>query len=243
VKMPISWSSLRVVLCLMCAVLGTSTVALADPCPTTTLNNYLGSGFSCGIDDKTFSNFIYSGTSNPPGFGLPAGSVAVSPITGPGNPGLQFSAGWFASTSSGILQEDSGIQYGVSVNPGGSPITDVSLSIGGVAWTGTGDVTVDETVCLGAMLPACSGGQVKTLSVFDSSSGSKLFESITFPGVSEVDVQKDIAIEAGTNGNATLSFVTNQFSEGTVPEPSSIMLLGCGILGLGGVLRRRMLNR
>jgi PEP-CTERM motif len=239
--MPISWSSLRVVLCLMCAVLGTSTVAVAGPCPTTTLDGYLGSGFSCGIDDKTLSNFMYSGTSNPPGFGLPAGSVAVSPITSPGNPGLQFSAGWFASTSSGILEEDSLLQYAVNVNPGGSLIKDVSLSIGGVAWAGTGDVTVNETVCLGAMLPACSGGQVKTLSVFDSSSGSQLFDSITFPAVSEVDVEKDISIQAGTNGKASLSLVTNQFSE--VPEPGSIMLLGSGVLGLAGVLRRRMLNR
>ena len=226
---------------LLCVLLGTSVIVLAGPCSTTTLDNYLASGFSCGIDDKTFSNFMYSGTSNPPGFGLPAGSVAVSPITSPGNPGLQFSAGWFASTSSGILEEDSLLQYAVNVNPGGSLITDVSLSIGGVGFMGTGAVIVDETVCLGAMLPACSGGTVKTLSVFDSSSGSQLFNSISFAGVSEVDVQKDISVEAGTNGNATLSLVTNQFSE--VPEPSSIMLFGSGILGLATVLRRRWLDR
>jgi PEP-CTERM motif len=231
----------RRLILLMCAVVGTSAVAMGGPCSTTTLDGYLGSGFSCGIDDKTFSNFMYSGTSNPPGFELPAGSVAVSPITSPGNPGLQFSAGWFASTSSGILEEDSLIQYGVDVNPGGSPITDLSLSIGGVAWSGTGAVIVAETVCLGAMLPACSGGTVRTLSVFDSSGGSQLFDSISFAGVSEVDVQKGIKVQAGTNGDATVSLVTNQFSE--VPEPGSIMLLGSGILGLAGVLRRRMLDR
>jgi PEP-CTERM motif len=226
---------------LVCVLLGTSAIAVAGLCPTTTLDQYLGSGFSCGIDDKTFSSFMYSGTSNPPGFGIPAGSVAVSPITSPGNPGLQFSAGWFASTSSGILEEDSLLQYAVNVNPGGSPITDVSLSIGGVGFTGTGAVIVDETVCLGAMLPACSGGTVKTLSVFDSNSGSQLFNSITFPGVSEVDVQKDIEVQAGTDGRASVSLVTNQFSE--VPEPGSIILLGSGILGMAGVVRRRMMGR
>jgi PEP-CTERM motif len=231
----------RRLILLMCAVVGTSAIALAGPCPATTLDAYLGSGFSCGIDDKTFSNFMYSGTSNPPGFGLPNGSVAVSPITVPRNPGLQFSAGWFASTSSGILEEDSLLQYTVNVNRGGLLINDVSLSIGGVAFTGTGAVIVAETVCLGAMLPACSGGTVKTLSVFDSSGGSQLFDSISFAGVSEVDVQKDIAIQAGTNGSAALSLVTNQFSE--TPEPGSIMLLGSGVLGLAGVLRRKMLDR
>src|SRR5271165_4323412 len=165
--------------------------ALADNCPVTTLDNYLGSGFSCGIDDKTFSSFMYSATSNPPGFGLPAGSVAVTPITTPGNPGFQFSAGWFASTSSGILEEDSIIQYSVNVNQGGNPITDLSLSIAGVGWTGTGAVVVDETACLGAMLPACSGGTIETLAVYSSSSGSKLFDSLTFTGVSEIDLSKD----------------------------------------------------
>ena len=214
--------------------------ALADNCPVTTLDNYLGSGFSCGIDDKTFSSFMYSGTSNPPGFGLPAGSVAVTPITTPGNPGFQFSAGWFASTSSGILEEDSIIQYSVNVNQGGNPITDLSLSIAGVGWTGTGAVVVDETACLGAMLPACSGGTIETLSVYSSSSGSKLFDSLTFTGVSEIDLSKDISVQAGTNGSASLSLVTNQFPEGQVPEPSSILLFGSGVLALAGVLRRKL---
>src|SRR5271169_4324012 len=64
--------------------------AFAGVCPGTTLDNYIGSGYSCGIGDKTFSNFMYSGTSNPPGYGLPAGSIGVTPITTPGNPGFQF---------------------------------------------------------------------------------------------------------------------------------------------------------
>jgi len=215
-------------------------VVFADNCPTTTLDNYLGAGYSCGIDDKTFSNFQYSYSSNPPGFGIPAGGVAVTPITTPNNPGLQFAAGWFASTTSGVLEEDSLIQYQVNVNPGGNPITDLSLSIGGVGFTGTGAVFVDETACLGAVLPSCSGGQIVTLSVYDSAAGSKLFDEVTFSGVTEVSVAKDITIQAGTNGDARLSLVTNQFSEGTTPEPSSIALFGTGVLGIAGLLRRKM---
>lgn len=221
-----------------CIVLMTG-VAFAGICPTTTYDNYLGSGFSCGIDDKTFSNFQYSGTSNPPGFGLPAGSIAVTPITTPGNPGFQYSGGWFASTASGILSETSTIQYTANVNQGGNPITDLSLSIGGATWTGTGAVLVTETACLGAMLPACSSGQEITLSVFDSSVGSKLFDSASFAGVNEVDIAEGIQVQAGTGGSATVSLVTNQFSEGAVPEPTSLVLFGTGVLGLGALLRRK----
>jgi hypothetical protein len=212
-------------------------VGFAGVCSTTTYDNYLGSGFSCGIDDKTFSNFQYSGTSNPPGYGVPAAGITVTPITTAGNAGFQFSADWFASTSSGILEQNSLIQYTGNVNQNGNPITELSLSIGGVNWTGTGAVLVNETACLGAVFPACSGGQILTLSVFDSSVGSKLFDSAGFAGVSEIDIQEEITVQAGTNGSARLSLVTNQFSE--TPEPASLVLFGSGVLGLGALLRRR----
>ena len=233
------FSALLVIACV--ALL--SGVGFASACQDTTFDNYLGAGFNCTIGDKTFSNFAYHSTSNPPGFSIPAGSIDTSPITTLLNPGFQWSTGWHASTSSGVLSEDSLFQFTASVNPGGNLITDVSLSIGGVGFSGTGSVTVDETVCLGATFPACTGGTVRTLEVFDSSSGIQTYDEISFAGVSEVDVQKDVLINAGTNGSATLSLLTNQFSEGsTTPEPASILLFGSGVLGLAGVLRRK-LNR
>lgn len=228
-------------LLVMACVVLLSGIGFAGACGSGSYADYITSGFNCTIDDKTFSNFQYSYSSNPPGFGVPPGSVTVTPIMTPGDPGFQFSTGWHASTSSGVQTQDSLFQFTVNVNPGGNLITDVSLSMGGAGFSGTGSVIIDETVCLGATFPACSGGTVDFLEVFRDSSGTKTFDSISFAGVSEVDVQKDVLIDAGTNGSASLSLVTNQFSEGgAVPEPGSILLFGSGALALVGVLRRKL---
>jgi len=223
-------------------ILASSLVVFADNCPTTTYDNYIVPGFSCGIGDKTFSDFAYTGTSNPPGFNLPAGSIGVTPITTAGDPGLQWSGGWFASTTSGVLTQDSLFQFNVQVNPNGAPITDLSLAIAGVGFAGTGAVVVDETACLGALLPTCSGGQIITLRVFSGAGGSQLVDTASFAGVDLVSVSKDVEIQAGTNGDASLSVLTDQFSEGssTVPEPGTLSMLGLGGAALVGFARRKL---
>lgn len=223
-------------------ILAGSVAAFAAACPSTTYDQYIVSGFNCDIGDKNFSDFMYTSTSNPPGFSIPAGSVATSPITTPGNPGFQWSAPWFASTNAGILAQDSLFQFNASVNPGGAPITDLSLTIAGVGFAGTGEVIVDETACLGALLPTCSGGQIVTLRVFAGASGSQLVDEVSFAPTTLVSVAKDVEIQAGTNGNASLSVLTDQFSEGgtTVPEPGTLSMLGVGAVAIAGFVRRKM---
>lgn len=225
----------------LAVVLATAVIAFASNCPNTTYDQYLGSGFNCTINDQTYQDFAYTGTSNPPGFEIPAGSIGVTPITTPGNPGLQWSTGWNASTSSGILTQDSLFQFVVTGDPN-NLITDLSLSIAGVGFMGTGSISVDETACLGAMLPSCSGGTVVSLHVFDSSAGQQLFDQVNFAGVSLIDVSKDLLVSAGTNGSAQVSVLTDQFSEGqgTVPEPGTLSMFGAGILALGGFARRKL---
>ena len=219
-----------------------SGIGFASACPTGTMSDYVGQGFSCTIGDKTFSNWFYQGTANPPNFALPPGSVGVVPQTQLGNPGFRFSAPWSVSTLSGVLSMNSDIDYGVTVNPGGALITDVSLAIGGYSFTGTGDVRVDETLCIGALFGAngsCSG-RIDELHAFENGNGLVAFNEVTFAGVTEVGVEKDILVDAGTNGNASLSLVFNNVSESTTPEPGSILLFGSGALALAGVLRRKL---
>ena len=166
----------------------------------------------------------------------------MTPITTAGDPGFQWSTGWFASTTSGVLTQDSLFQFNASVNQGGAAITDLSLAISGVGFAGTGDVVVDETACLGALLPDCTGGQIITLRVFAGAGGSQLVDTVSFTGVDLVSVSKDVEIQAGTNGDASLSVLTDQFSEtpSSVPEPGTLSMLGLGAAALVGFGRRKL---
>lgn len=233
---------MRKIAAVLVVVLMAALAGYAQNCTQTTLNNYLGSGFQCSINsDQTYSSWNYTSESNPPGFQIPAGSVTVTPITTPNDPGFQFTAPWEASTSSGVLSMDSTIEFNVnSVNP----MTDISISIAGVGFTGTGSITLDETACLGGVLPTCSGGTEVNLSVFCSSiecNQASTFDQVNFAGVHEISIEKDLLITAGTDGSAQVSIVSDQFSESssTVPEPGTLGMMGAGIVAIAGFARRK----
>ncbi len=225
----------------LAVILACSVVAFAGPCPTTTYDVYVDTlGGGCTINDQTYSAFTYSGSSNPPGNQIPAGGVNVNPITTAGNPGLNFTAGWLASNSTGVLEEDSLFSWTVNSS---TPITDLTLAISGASFSGTGEVVVAEQACLGALLPSCSGGTIITLSVFTDAAGTQLVDTASFTGVTEISVSKNLTVAAGTDGEATVSSLTDQFSEqgsGSVPEPSSITKLGLGAVAVIGFARRKL---
>jgi len=229
-------------LLVLSVVLACTVGAFAGACPTTTYDQYLGSGFNCSIQDQTYSNFGYSGTSNPPGFSVQAGSIQVTPLlnTGQGT-GIQFAGPWGAGTSLGILEQDSLFQFTVTSS---TPITDLTLAIAGASFTGTGEVIVAEQACLGGTFSggACSSGNVVSLTVFDSSSGSQLQDTVNFAGVNEISVDKDLSVAAGTNGSATVSVLSDNFSEvsPSVPEPGTLSMLGLGGVALFGFARRKL---
>lgn len=219
-------------------VLASAVFGFADVCQTTSYDKYLGPGFTCGILDKNFFNFSYSTSGDP--VGMPPESITVSPLNTPSNPGFLFNAQWVADQTDGGFMES---VIGFTVTSSGAPIGDLSLQMFGAFCFGTVTCTeqVTETYCLGdTFADSCLTGIKGHLLTFAGLGGQgQLHDSVSFAGVREVDVVDDILVAFGGHlGGAGLSGVQNNFSE--VPEPSSIILFGTGILGLAGVLRRKL---
>src|ERR1022692_3141588 len=221
---------------LLCVLLGTSVMAMAGiACPVSTYDNYLVSGFSSTNGDKTFFNWSYTSSASGGAALIPPSGVAVTPITTPNNPGFLFSSG-FGVISNQI--QDEFVDFTVRVNLGGHAIDDITLLQLGSGFTGTGSASVAETVCLGdTFADGCLHGTIATLSTVDNSTLVKLSDLITFAPVRVIDVVKDLELFGGPNGSAFVSGVENQFSE--VPEPSTLLMLGTGIVGLTVILRRK----
>ena len=215
----------------MLVVLAAAGVALAGTCPAETYDNYLLLS-SCMINDMTFNNFSYTASGTNP---VPASSISVSPQGTMGNPGFLFNAPWNVSANQ---TQDSLIGFTAMTST--PSITDLELVMIGSGFTGTGSVSVAESYCLGdTFADGCKHGISGTLDVFNSSSGSQLTDSVSFAGVSIVDIDKDILLSGGSSGSAEVSGVMNLFSE-EVPEPAELSLLGGGLALAGaGLLRRK----
>jgi hypothetical protein len=230
-------STMKKLILLMCVLLGTSAIALAGSCPTATLDNYLGSGFSCDISDKTFSNWLWAPTQTGGAGIIPATGVLVTPLplAPPG-----FVASFAGRAGAGQTQD---ALFGFTVMTNGAPITDASLTMFGAQVFGDGSVTIGEDLCSDDLWSdGCAHGTILHLStcLSDVISCNKITDHIDFTGEQFIDVRKDIELNGGANGAAFLSDVEEHFSQGTVPEPSSILLFGSGILGLAGVMRRKL---
>jgi hypothetical protein len=219
------------------AVFVSAAFASGTTCPTAAYSTYIVGGFTCTSGNLTFGGFTY--TSSASGTPIPSSAVTVTPITTTLNEGFQFQpnlgTGGMSVSNTGSTQNFSDIVLGYFVtDPLG--ITNLSMIFDGT-FTGTGLTGGTETFCLNqTTLSGCpSPGNFSVTNPPLNQSNS-----VTFSGVTSIAISKDFNVASGTNGSATMTTISNQFSQ--VPEPVSSALLGTGVAGLL-LLRRRLSKR
>jgi len=131
------------------------------------------------------------------------------------------SFGGSSQTLSGVTNTFLGInQYGYA-------LYQADYSFSNISWSGAGYVTLSNAC-------STSGCSISNPIYWDENSGSSSAYENTLGSI-----PSEAFTLTGTSGTGT---GTGTGTGGTTPEPSSIMLFGSGILGLAGVLRRK-LNR
>jgi hypothetical protein len=181
--------------------------------------------------------------------------IEITPVSGSSGVGLMITpltANGFQATATGV--RDLELPFQVACDNGTNCLTSIFMSISGSAPAsgmsgGTdGKIMLTESYCIGGVAPPptapCppgTGGTVKQdiLPIGPSSPGT-VSKTDTFSAVSEISVNKDIQA-VGNNGSAIVTSVTDFFSAApvTTPQPSTVLLLGGALAGLGLLSMRR----
>jgi hypothetical protein len=220
--------------CVSSAALHASNVSVGN-CTAEPLSVYLTSSGLCEIGYYLFGGFYYLGTSLGSGTALPATDIMVTPIMSSAGPGLEFSANWTGSNNGG---SDSEIGYHMST-VSGLPTIDAATMSFTAAVSGTADARLDEYLCPGGDFTGlCSTdpGDVLHMYLELGPNAGPPTTSLTFDGVNNISLLKDVRTYGAGTGVATISEVTNQFP---VPEPVTPSLCLAGLLAMWGFRRYR----
>jgi hypothetical protein len=216
--------------------------------PPTLAELFAGQNITAG--DKTFSDFqLLSYTTTDPArdLTLVAPLIDVIAINDPSldpGPGLQFIVNQGALDVTGndpfftnII--DYMFAFKVTAAPG-YLIKDNSLEIdptSSITRTGVNGIGIQELI--GPDLATVSNPldpnnvENKVEYSWNGALTNNLSGSVNFSPSNSIWVSKDIAVWADINQTASLTGFTQRFSQQTVPEPSTVLLMAIGIAGLG----------
>jgi hypothetical protein len=228
---------------LLAVVLGASLVGPvlagpSDPCLKETLDVYLVKG-SCAIGDLIFKGFSYLPSGD---VIIPDSAISVEPYAGPQGPHLLFSSTAF-SVGAG---QQAVLDLGYNIDPPPIIIRGFDEEMFAETPHPPGFVTIDTWLCVGGPLPGPCGIEevldpvLLYLHLADYGADNPdniLTDSIMFEPTSILGVWHTITLDGGDTGDASFTSFGNQAY--TVPEPGTWLLLGCGLLSLAFLRRRR----
>jgi hypothetical protein len=171
-----------------------------------------------GDENLTFSAFGYRSIATGTAVAYSPAAVVIQSYIAGNETGFTLFAGLGAQTG-GTL--DVSLTYTVTA-PKGQLLTDASLVMTG-SQAGDGYVSIGETLVSGT----------KTLGTLTAADPGSPTDTLTFAGVQSITVTKDIYLFGGTiaGSNANVSIISQGFSSSTIPEPTSMALLGIGMAG------------
>jgi hypothetical protein len=199
------------------------------------LATVINNGLQIQIGDKLFADFSFSysdltlgGSGDIPLVSSNVNLTALSNIIGYG---LEFTQ---PLSAIGQKTKDVALRYSATVTDPNFLISDVHLAITGAAGNG-GLGSVGESVFVGGF----GANQVGTLQATLPHSSNDVTTALIVPPVTQLYVEKDVLVTGGSaaNGFATVTIIDQTFSQ--IPEPSTALLVGLGLLAVVALKRKR----
>jgi hypothetical protein len=203
-----------------------------NPGEAINLATVIDNGLSVEVADKIFGDFSFAYLElGAPDVALAASNVNVRALSNGFGFGLEFQQPLIAVNDKA---KEITFQYTAMVDPNyNNLISDIHLSITG-SKGGAGTGSVGEDVFNDSFGGTLVGHLTNNLGGVISSSTNIV------PPVTKLWISKDVMV-SGNNGGpssfATISVIDQTFSQ--VPEPSTVLLVGLGLLGVVAVNRRR----
>jgi len=226
-------SAFTVVLLFLTPTIARATTTNLSNGASISLATIIDNNLNVQIADKNFGNFFfsYNDTDNISSDDLTRSNVTITALSNSFGFGVSFTQPLLAL---GPVIKDIVLRYSVAVTDPNFLISDIHLDINGSAGNG-GLGSVGETVTTNGF----GGTTVATLQASIPVASGDVASSNIVPPVVQLWAEKDVIVTGGNNANgfASISEIDQSYSQ--VPEPSTMMLVGLGLMGVVAVNRKR----